>query len=79
INQVFAGAIPFGSLNASALVVAIAVGLVSAEIYRFFIQRGITIKIPKNVPDVVGKSFAELLPALTTLIFWAFVFKGLEA
>lgn len=79
INQVFAGAIPFGSLNASALFVAIAIGLVSAEIYRFFIQRGITIKMPKNVPDVVGKSFAALLPALTTLIFWACVFQGLEA
>lgn len=37
INQVFAGAIPFGSLNASALFVAIAVGLVSAEIYRYIL------------------------------------------
>ncbi|MFX3826793.1 PTS transporter subunit EIIC, partial [Streptococcus suis] len=63
----------------SALFFAIAVGLVSAEIYRFFIQRGITIKIPKNVTDVVGKSFAALLPALTTLNFWACVFQGLEA
>ncbi|WP_303972022.1 PTS sugar transporter subunit IIC [Streptococcus merionis] len=79
ITQVFGGAIPFGSLNANALFVAITVGLVSAEIYRLFIQKGITIKMPGNVPDVVGKSFAALLPALTTLIFWACVLKGLEA
>lgn len=79
VSKVFGGAIPFGSLNANALFVAIAVGLISAEIYRFFIQRGITIKMPKNVPDVVGKSFAALLPALTTLVFWACVLKGLEA
>ncbi|MER0123922.1 PTS sugar transporter subunit IIC [Streptococcus sp. ZJ100] len=78
VSQVFGGAIPFGSLNASALFVAIAVGLVSAEIYRYFIQKGITIKMPKNVPDVVGKSFAALLPALTTLIFWACIFQTLE-
>ncbi|MFX3956337.1 PTS transporter subunit EIIC, partial [Streptococcus suis] len=55
------------------------IGLVSAEIYRFFIQRGIKIKMQKNVPDVVGKTFAALLPALTTMIFWACVFQGLEA
>lgn len=79
VSQTFGGAIPFGSLNASALFVAIAVGLVSAEIYRFFIQKGITIKMPKNVPDVVGKSFAALLPAMTSLIFWACVYQGLDA
>lgn len=79
VNQTFAGAIPFGSLNASALFVAIAVGLVTAEIYRFFIQKGFTIKMPKSVPEIVGKSFAALLPALVALIFWACVFQGLEA
>lgn len=34
--------------------------------------------MPKNIPDVVGKSYAALLPALTALIFWACVMKLLE-
>lgn len=79
ISQTFAGAIPFSSLNANALFVAIAVGLITAEIYRFFIQRNITIKMPRNVPEAVGKSYAALLPALTAFVFWACVLKGLEA
>lgn len=79
VTQAFGGAIPFTSLNSNALFVAITVGLVTAEIYRFFIQKGITIKMPKSVPEIVGKSFAALLPALTALIFWACVYQGLEA
>ncbi|RCW16518.1 PTS cellobiose transporter subunit IIC [Streptococcus gallolyticus] len=79
VTQLFGGAIPFSSLNANALFVAIVVGLVTAEIYRFFIQRGIVIKMPKNVPDVVSRSFSALLPTLTTLIFWACLLKGLDA
>lgn len=79
IVQQFNGAIPFGSLNSNALFVAITVGLITAEIYRIFIQKGIIIRMPKNVPEVVSKSFSALLPALTALIFWASVLKGLEA
>lgn len=78
VSQTFGGAIPFGSLNANALFVAITVGLITAEIYRIFIQKGIIIKMPKNVPDAVSKSFSALLPALTAFVFWAAVLKGLQ-
>ncbi|WP_134852843.1 PTS transporter subunit EIIC, partial [Streptococcus pneumoniae] len=67
------------SLNASSLFMAITIGLVTAEIYRMFIQRGITIKMPSGVPDVVSKSFSALLPGFTTFVLWALVLKGLEA
>lgn len=79
VTQLFGGAVPFSSLNSSTLFMAIAIGLITAEIYRIFIQKGIVIKMPKNVPDVVSKSFSALLPALTALIFWACVLKGLDA
>ncbi|MTV73595.1 PTS cellobiose transporter subunit IIC, partial [Streptococcus pneumoniae] len=79
VKQLFGGAIPFSSLNASSLFMAITIGLVTAEIYRMFIQRGITIKMPSGVPDVVSKSFSALLPGFTTFVLWALVLKGLEA
>ena len=78
VKQLFGGAIPFSSLNASSLFMAITIGLVTAEIYRMFIQRGITIKMPSGVPDVVSKSFSALLPGFTTFVLWALVLKGLN-
>ena len=44
-----------------------------------FIQRGITIKMPSGVPDVVSKSFSALLPGFTTFCFVGFGLKGFEA
>lgn len=78
VNTLFNGAIPFGSLNASALFVAITVSLITAEIYRLFIQKELVIKMPKNVPAAVSRSFSALLPALTVLIFWAIILKVLQ-
>ena len=45
------------------LFTAIVVAMITAEIYRQFIQRDFTIKMPKGVPDAVGRSFAALIPA----------------
>lgn len=79
VMQTFAGAIPFTSLNANALFLAITIGLITAEIYRVFIQKGFTIKMPDGVPDVVSKSFSALIPGFTAFVFWACILKGLEA
>lgn len=78
VVQTFDGAIPFSSLNSNALFLAIVIGLVSAEIYRIFIQKNIVIKMPGSVPEMVSKSFSALLPGLAILVFWASIFKGLQ-
>lgn len=61
-------------LGSSGLFVAIVVGLVSAEIFRFFVQRNWTIKMPEGVPPAVSRSFAAILPGLMVILFWGMIY-----
>ncbi len=70
--------IPYNMLGGKGLFAAIVVGMIAAEIYRWFIQKNITIKMPGNVPDIVSKSFSALIPGTVILIFFATVLKVLE-
>ncbi|MDO4600362.1 MAG: PTS transporter subunit EIIC, partial [[Ruminococcus] gnavus] len=49
--------IPYGMLGGKGIFAAILVAMISAEIYRWFIQKEITIKMPAGVPDVVLSEF----------------------
>src|SRR5699024_1048005 len=40
---------------------------ISAELYRFFVQKNLTIKMPSGVPDAVSRSFSALIPITLTL------------
>lgn len=66
--------ISYGYLGSAGLFVAIVVGLVSAEIYRYFVQKDFTIKMPEGVPVAVEKSFASLLPGLMVILFWGIIY-----
>lgn len=58
-------------LGSKGLFVAIVVGLISGEIFRFFVQKDIVIKLPQNVPPAVSRSFVALIPSAVTLTsFW---------
>lgn len=61
-------------VGSSGLFVAILVGLLSAEIFRFFVQKDFTIKMPEGVPVAVEKSFAALLPGLMVILTWSLVY-----
>ncbi len=61
-------------VGSSGLFVAIVVALISAEIFRFFIQKEFTIKMPEGVPIAVEKSFAALLPGLMVVLAWGFIY-----
>lgn len=65
----------FGSNN---LFLAIIVSIISVEIFRFVKNRGWTIKMPQSVPAPVADSFAALVPALFSLVFFNFVRLGFE-
>lgn len=71
--------IPYGMLGGKGIFAAIVVGMISAEIYRWFIQKNITIKMPDSVPDVVSKSFSALIPGVVILVLFAGLLKGIEA
>ncbi|HAZ0921366.1 TPA: PTS cellobiose transporter subunit IIC [Enterococcus faecium] len=70
--------IPYGMLGGKGIFAAIVVGMISAEIYRWFIQKKITIKMPESVPDVVSKSFSALIPGVAILILFAGALKLIE-
>lgn len=55
----------------SAFVVAFTV----PNIYKFFVGRGITIKLPEEVPHYIAQTYADLFPlAASITFFWVFSF-----
>lgn len=70
--------ISYGFMGSKGLFVAIIVSLVSADIFRRFIQKNITIKMPETVPPEVSRSFSALIPAAVIITFWALLIKLLE-
>lgn len=65
--------VPYGLLGSKGLFVAIIVGLITTEIFRFFYKRNIVIKMPENVPPAVTRSFVALIPGTVILLFWGFI------
>lgn len=59
------------NLGSASLFGAIVASLISVEIFRFFIERKIVIKMPDGVPPEVSNSFIALIPcAVILLLFW---------
>lgn len=67
--QNFTG-IPTQYIGALGVFTAIIVGIVSVEIYRFFITKKIVIKLPENVPPMVSQAFVALIPSFVVVLFW---------
>ncbi|OLO25661.1 PTS system, cellobiose-specific IIC component [Priestia megaterium] len=59
--------IPIDRLGAKGMFLGMLVSFTSAEIYRFIVQKDLTIKMPPGVPPAVAKSFSALIPAVITL------------
>jgi cellobiose PTS system EIIC component len=72
------GVIPTALTGSAGLFVAIVIGLVSTEIYRFIVQKNITIKMPDGVPPSVAKSFVALIPGFIVIVFFWLVRLGIE-
>lgn len=64
------GVIPTSSLGAEGLFLGIFTAFTAAELYRYFVQKNWTIKMPPGVPEAVSRSFSALIPiAMTLTIF----------
>ncbi|WP_125580102.1 PTS sugar transporter subunit IIC [Lacticaseibacillus suibinensis] len=58
-------------ISSTSLFGAIVAAVVSVEIYHFFVEHKITIKLPATVPPAVLKSFEALIPAFVIMmLFW---------
>ena len=64
------------TFDAHLLFTALIVALISGEIYRIFVQKNFTIKLPKSVPASVSRQFVALLPGMVIIVFFAIV-RGL--
>lgn len=67
-------------LDATGLPTAFLVAFIIPNIYRFFVGRNITIKLPPEVPPNISQTFLDLIPfSVATLFFWLFdiVFRTL--
>ncbi|ENH98023.1 PTS system cellobiose-specific transsporter subunit IIC [Gracilibacillus halophilus YIM-C55.5] len=61
------GVIPTASIGAEGMFLGILTAFISAELYRFFVQKNWTIKMPDGVPGAVSRSFSALIPITLTL------------
>lgn len=71
-NVVSAGRyINIANLGSGSLFGSIVTAIISVEIYRLFVVKNITIKMPEGVPPEVSNSFIALIPGAAILIlFW---------
>lgn len=67
------GHLSLGYLGATSLFPGIVISLISVEIIKKIVDRGITIKMPDSVPPAIAKTFISLIPAVATITFWGIV------
>lgn len=61
------GVIPTFILGAQGMFLGIFTAFFAAELYRYFVKKNWTIKMPAGVPDSVSRSFSALIPITLTL------------
>lgn len=67
------GGISTQYLGASGMIVGIIIGLVIPNIFKFSIDRNLTIRLPKEVPPNLSESFASVIAyGLSIIVFWIF-------
>lgn len=67
------GALSLDRLGAKGMFIGMLAAFLAAEIYVRITKKGIVIKMPEGVPDAVARSFASLIPAISTLTIFLFV------
>lgn len=67
------GAISVAYAGATGLFAAMLIGLLSAEVYIFFMKKKVIIKMPDSVPPAVNKAFASMIPGIAAIYVSAFI------
>lgn len=65
-------------MGTKGLLSAFVVAFTVPNIYKFFVKRNITIKLPDEVPHYIAQTFADLIPlSVAVMVYWIFgiVFK----
>ncbi|WP_033169620.1 PTS lactose transporter subunit IIBC [Selenomonas sp. ND2010] len=72
------GGISTEFMGTKGLLSAFVVAFTVPNIYKFFVKRNITIKLPDEVPHYIAQTFADLIPlSVAVMVYWVFgiVFK----
>lgn len=72
------GGISTEFMGTKGLLSAFVVAFTVPNIYKFFVKRNITIKLPDEVPHYIAQTFADLIPlSVAVMVYWIFgiVFK----
>lgn len=64
------GRLDLNYLGSSSLFTGVIIALVSVEIVRKIVSRGMVISLPDSVPPAISKTFMALIPAIITITFW---------
>ncbi|MGY4689025.1 PTS cellobiose transporter subunit IIC [Salibacterium sp. K-3] len=67
------GVIPTASIGAEGLFLGILAAFLGAEVYRYFVEKDWTIKMPAGVPGAVTRSFSALIPIAVTLFIFLII------
>lgn len=70
---------PSQYLGTGGMFVGIIVAIVTTEIFKFFLQKDITIKMPDSVPPNVSKAFTAIIPGALAIMVWMVVLAILSA
>ncbi|WP_297377628.1 PTS sugar transporter subunit IIC [uncultured Helcococcus sp.] len=65
-------------LGSSGIFVAIVLGLLSAYVYQWFINKNIKITLPDSVPPAIARSFSAIIPGAVIITFWLIIFAVLD-
>lgn len=57
-------------VGSAGLFIAIVVGLITAEIFSFAVEKDWTIKMPEGVPPAVSRSFSALIPGFLVILLY---------
>ena len=74
------GGVSTDFMGTKGLLSAFVVAFTVPNIYKFFVKRNITIKLPDEVPHYIAQTFADLIPlSVAVLVYWLFsvVFKDM--
>lgn len=77
-------ALDFNFLGASGLFVAIIVSIITVEVYKFILKKGLIIKLPDTVPTMVSESFQPIIATFIIFTLWllvrtAFMFSSFDS
>lgn len=65
--------VPTDFLGAKGVFAALIIGIVTVELYRFFVRKKLVIKMPQGVPTMVSQAFVALIPTTIIITMWWFI------